>query len=260
MRISYAPIALLMSITMTHLVKTEEVDLRPYEIQRISQQGEDGILEKIFQLIGTTNKYYVEFGAGNGHYCSNTKWLKEKYGWTGLLLDGACSNKMDDDLKINLHKEFITAENICDIFKKYNVPSEFDLISIDIDNNDFYVWKALTKEYKPRVVVIEFNSLFKPDEDKVVRYEADRSELDIHFGSSIKALFNLGRALGYSLVYEESRGINLFFIRDDAIESSNITFKDINDVHALYKPLPDPVCLNPKIVAQKFISSQEALK
>lgn len=239
----------------------EEIDLRLYEIRRITQHGEDGVLEKIFELIGTTNKYYVEFGAGDGHFCSNVKYIREKYGWTGLLMDGACSNSMKDDLSINLHKEFITAENICDLFSKYNVPSEFDLISIDIDRNDFYVWQSLSLHYKPRVVVIEFNSIFNCDDDKVIKYSANEEwEGNHYFGASILALYNLGRKLGYSLVYEESATINLFFIRDDVLESSKIKFKNVNDIAKIYKPYPLQIYFNPKIIAEKFTSSVEILK
>lgn len=240
--------------------REDEIDLRMYEIRRITQHGEDGVLEKIFQLIGTTNKYYVEFGAGDGHFCSNVKYLREKYGWTGLLMDGGCSNNMNDNARINLHKEFITAENVCSLFKKYNVPYEFDLISIDIDRNDFYVWNALSKYYKPRVVVIEFNSLFNFDEDKVIKYSAyEIWHGDHYYGASILALFNLGRKLGYSLIYEESAAINLFFIRDDVLESSKIKFKNVNNVEKIYKPLPSPVFMDQKIVNAKFTSSVKVL-
>lgn len=215
--------------------KTNEIDLRLYEKKLISQFGEDGVLQKIFNLIGATSRYYVEFGAGNGHFCSNVKYFREKYGWTGLLLDGGCSNKMADNLRINLHKEFITAENICDLFKKYNVPSEFDLISIDIDRNDFYVWKALSAHYRPRVVVIECCPTFNFDEDRVIKYDPrgvwDGSEW---YGASCLALFNLGRKLGYSLVHQESAGVNLFFIRDDVIQSSQVKFKNMNNLPKLY--------------------------
>lgn len=241
--------------------ENDEIDLRLYEISRISQNGEDGVLEKIFQLIGTTNKYYVEFGAGNGHYCSNVKYLREKYNWTGLLMDGACSNSMNDDLLINLHKEFITAENICNLFKKYNVPHEFDLISIDIDRNDFYVWKTLSAAYKPRVVIIEFNAIFNSNEDKVIKYEANAIWDGRHyFGASILALFNLARKLGYSLVYEESAAVNLFFIRDDILTSSMIKFKNVNNVTKIHKPNPLRKTCDSKIIAEIFTSSVEAIQ
>lgn len=231
-----------------------EVDLRPYELRLISQYGEDGILQKIFDLIGTTNKYYVEFGAGNGHFCSNTKYLREKYGWNGLLFEGSCQ----ENSSLNLHRAFITAENICELFAQYNVPQEFDLISIDIDGNDFYVWQALSEQYRPRVVVIECNHHLDSHEDKVVRYDPSYFDNTGYSGASVLALYNLGRALGYSFVYHESAGINLFFVRDDILAANKIYFKHMNNVEKLYNANHDRMYLDPK--KTNFISSKQALK
>ncbi len=250
--ISFLCVSLLHVVGLQSLSK-REVNLRPYEKRLISQNGEDGILQKIFDVIGTTNKYYVEFGAGNGHFGSNTKYLREKYGWQGLLLEGSCQ----ENEAINLHQAFITAENISDLFRKYDVPQEFDLISIDIDGNDFYVWKALSKEYRPRVVVVEFNQHFNVNEDAVMVYNPNNiwngSEA---FGASILAFFNLGRRLGYSLVYQESNGANLFFVRDDVLESAPAAFVDTNDVKSLYNGRP----MNFNRRGVVFVSSVEALK
>lgn len=246
-----------LSISLLHMadvqaLSKEEVNLRPYEKRLISQNGEDGILQKIFDVIGTTNRYYIEFGAGNGHFGSNTKYLREKCGWKGLLLEGSCQ----ENDAINLHRAFITAENICDLFRKYDAPKEFDLISIDIDGNDFYVWKALCDEYRPRVVVIECNKHFDFNEDAVMKYDPNylwnRSESS---GASVLALFNLGRKLGYSLVYHESEGVNLFFVRDDVLESASATFAHTNDVKNLYKGSP----MNFKRRGVTFVSSAAVL-
>src|SRR5258705_13450718 len=111
-----------------------EIDLSKSENTIYSQNGEDGIISAIMNLIGTSSEYYVEFGAMDGHKLSNTKNLRDNLGWKGLLLDGGY-----EDPSINLHKEFITAENINEIFEKYDVPYDLDLLSIDIDYNDFYV-------------------------------------------------------------------------------------------------------------------------
>ena len=233
----------------------KEVDLRMYEKRLISQNGEDGVLEKIFKLIGTTNKYYVDFGAGDGHLWSNTKYLKEQFGWTGLLMDGS----YPDDPSINLHREFITAENVCTLFNKYNVPRECDLVSIDIDRNDFYVWKVLCREYRPRVVVIEFNKYFNHNEDKVVIYDAHKTWNGTEYsGASILAMLNLARVLGYSLVYQESEGVNLFFVRDDVLESTSVKFKNVNNVAKIYNAKPG--FPHPNRTGEVFISSLQALK
>lgn len=135
-----------------------------------------------------------------------------------------------------MHKESITAENINDLFAKYDVPNEFDLLSIDLDFNDFYVWKALDNSYQPKVIVIEYNATHQANEDKVVHYDAngqwDRTN---YFGASLLAMYNLGREKGYSLVYAENSGVNCFFVRDDILANINSQFLNVNDVQALYK-------------------------
>jgi hypothetical protein len=103
----------------------EVINLSEYERKVFSQNGEDGVLNAIFDAIGETNKYYVEFGTGNGDEC-NTRYLKNYRNWNGLLMDVEY-----EDRKINLNREFITAENINYLFQKYEVPKEFDLLSME---------------------------------------------------------------------------------------------------------------------------------
>ncbi len=250
----YAHVFILCITFQVAYIQSEKIDLYPYEKRLISQFGEDGVIEKIFSLIGTTNQYYVEFGAGDGHFCSNTKYLREKYGWQGLLLEGSYT----DNLNINLHKEFITAENICSLFRKYNVPQEFDLISIDIDRNDFYVWKSLSEFYRPRVVIIEFNKLFNPTDDKVIIYSPQATWNGGEYtGASILAMFNLGKKFGYSLIYQPRESVNLFFIRDDVLEKYNLVFNNMNNLSKIYNG--NPGFLHQNIHKEKFISSQEIL-
>jgi hypothetical protein len=224
-------ISLLFFISTTFVATAEEIDLSLYEKSIYSQNGEDGVLTKIFQLINPSSEFYVEFGAYDGETGSNTC-LFRKQKWDGLLLD-----RMFEIPELKLYKEFITAENINQLFQKYNVPINVDLISIDIDYNDFYVWKSLEEKYNAPVVVIEYNATHFPSEDKVVKYlpyfSGDGSN---YFGASILALYNLGRAKGYSLVYADSAGVNLFFIRDDILKEKNIAFKNMNDVEKIYRP------------------------
>ena len=159
----------------------EPINLMDYERKVFSQNGEDGVIEKIFEVIGTKSKYYVEFGVQDGKEC-NTRHLRENKGWTGLLMDGGYKNQL-----INLQQEFIDKENINGLFKKYKVPSEFDLLSIDIDFNDFYVWKAIAS--RPSVVVIEYNASHLPNEDKIVVYDPKgRWDGTNYYGASILSL------------------------------------------------------------------------
>lgn len=214
--------------------KDKIIDPLEHEFRVYSQNGEDGVIQLIFYCIGTTSEYYVEFGTQNGLEC-NTRFLREQLGWKGLLMDG------DWDIpEINLKKEFITADNINSLFEKYHVPDEFDLLSIDIDFNDFYIWHALSSKYRPRVVVIEYNGAYYPNEDKVVIYNPNYMwDYTNYSGASILALYNLGRSKGYSLVYANANGVNLFFIRDDVLkklEKSGIRFLNTNNVQGIYKP------------------------
>ena len=134
------------------------MDLNLYQKKVLSQWGQDGVLEAIFDKIETTNKYFVEFGSsGNDVGMGNTAYLRRR-GFHGLLMDGSetpyGSHVRDRHYKVET--EFISASNINFLFKKYNVPTEFDFLSIDIDGQDFHVWNAI-KDYNPRVVSIEIN-------------------------------------------------------------------------------------------------------
>lgn len=198
-------------------------DLSSYEKKVYSQNGEDGVIEAILKKIGTTNKYFVEYGVENGVEC-NTKYLLEN-GWSGLMMDGNPGRN-----KFNIKREYITAENINSLLKKYHVPKEPDLISIDIDSNDYWVWKA-TKGYKPRVLIMEYNASVSVNESKTVNYDPRLLwQGTNYFGASLLALVKLNRKKGYSLVYCEKKGVNAFFIRDD-IYKRHFKKRDISDIY-----------------------------
>jgi len=204
----------------------KEFNINFFEWRIYSQWGEDGIIDFIFSEIGTTNKFFVEFGVQNGIEC-NTRYLLEKKGWTGLMMD------QGNVLKSYVKKEFVNAENINELFAKYNVPKNFDLLSIDIDFNDYWVWKAISDDYRPRVVVIEYNSSIPPTESKVVPCDPIASwDKTNYFGASLLALAKLGTLKGYSLVGCTNRGVNAFFIKTE-LTPEHIKLKPVTE---LYKP------------------------
>jgi len=216
---------LLASLISPFLRDRELCNLNLFEQKIYSQNGEDGILKTIFYKIGTTNKFCVEFGVGGGGEC-NTRYLIEKQGWNFLQMDSR--GKSTSSIK----KELITAENVNSIFKKYKVPKQFDLLSIDIDFNDYWVWQAI-QGYSPRVVVIEYNASIPPTRSEVVRYDPHaRWDGTNYFGASLLALEKLGKAKGYTLVACERRGVNAFFVRDDLIKGH---FK-VRSASEIYKP------------------------
>lgn len=210
--------------------------LESRERKVFSQQGEDGILEAIFEYIGTTDKYYVEFGTENGVEM-NTRYLSEQKGWSGLRMDGGNENP-----SINLHKEMILPSNIVEVFGKYSVPQMFDLLSIDIDSYDLWVWRRLLKAgYRPRVVVIEFNSNFEdtcfmtfPDPTDSVQH---RWEGDMVMGASLAALDLLASHHDYKLIYTDKASVNAFFIRNDLLPDGVVEALPLSRVSRGARPL-----------------------
>jgi hypothetical protein len=198
--------------------------LNRYESKVFSQNGEDGVTLEIFRRIGTTNQIFTEFGAADG--AENNTVLFLNAGWSGLWIDG--DRNLVDRTRRNFAPEiqagrlqavhgFITAENIETYFSNAKLPPEFDLLSIDIDRNDYWVWKAI-QHYKPRVVIIEYNGMFPPAVEWVVEYAANQWwDGSSHFGASLAALEKLGKEKGYVLVGCETSGTNAFFVRADLV-------------------------------------------
>lgn len=112
----------------------------------------------------------------------------------------------------------ITVENINDLFAKYSVPDECDVLSIDIDGNDYWAWEAIATGYRPRIVIAEYNAAILADKSLTIAYDPrHRWARTDSFGASLLALTNLARCRGYTLVYRESTGTNAFFVRDDLV-------------------------------------------
>ncbi len=192
-------------------------DLRSYERQVYSQGGEDGVIARIFECIGATNRHFVEFGAWDGQYWSNTANLRLHGGWTGLLIDGDAERLREGLVQPGI----ITPENVNEVFARHGVPHDFDLLSVDIDGNEYWVWQAL--RYRPRVVVIEYNIFFGPDVARTIAYRRDHvwDETSYH-GASLAALRKLGRSKGYSLIHTDRWFPNAFFVLDAELPRSLI--------------------------------------
>ncbi len=195
-----------------------------HEYKAFSQGGEDGMIAEVFRRIGTTNRDFVEFGASDGY--ENNTVLLLRQGWGGLWIDGdpAAVNKAKahfrpeiEGHKLTVMEAFITAENIEGLFRRGKVPEEFDLLSIDLDRNDYYVWEKIT-HYRPRVVVIEYNPLYPPTMSWVIPYDPGATwDGTSRTGASLKALEELGARKGYSLVGCGLSGVNAFFVRSDLL-------------------------------------------
>jgi hypothetical protein len=196
--------------------------LHRFEHQVFSQNGEDGVISEIFRRIGTTDRSFVEIGVGDGLENCTTYFLSQ--GWKGRWVDG--DGSAIDKIKKNfwqplskgdlvVRQALVNAENIAGILADLKVPPEFDLLSLDIDRNTYFIWQKL-KHLRPRVVVIEYNSSYPPDAEWIVEYNPSLIyNCTSYIGANLKAYERLGAELGYSLVGCELSGINAFFVRRD---------------------------------------------
>jgi len=233
--------------------------LTSFEERIMSEFGEDGAIREIFFRIGHS-KRLVEFGASDGSE-SNAALLTQYYGWGGLLIEGdpelaerlrSRFTGRDDIVVLN---EMVTRENIVELFRRGSVPSEFDLLSIDIDGNDYWVWGALS-EYRPRVVIIEYNATIEPDRFWTVAYDPQRHwRRDRNFGASLAALTHQGHRLGYALIGTLRGGRNALFVRRDLL--ARVSFDELTPREA-FQRATDFVRLLPEPEGPAVTSADEA--
>lgn len=184
---------------------------RVQPLREYSQFGEESFFGHIFNNIGTTNKYFVDLGAGDGVHLSNTKMLKDTYGWKGLMIDA--DNKGNSEVV----QSFITGTNIIDLLQKHDVPEEFDFLSIDLDGNDYWILSRILEEYSPRLIVAEFNGTIGLGINKIMEYnEAHTWGNDDYYGASFEAFKALGELSGYSTIFSYA-STNIYLLRKDLL-------------------------------------------
>jgi hypothetical protein len=207
--------------------------INDFELKIHSQNGEDGILLFIFSQIGITDRRFVEFGVGDGSIC-NTANLSLNWGWSGLLMEAEAEDVESarrnyrewlgpEADRVQIRQAFITAENINELLRAEGFEGPIDLLSIDIDGNDYWIWNAID-QIEPRVVVIEYNASFGPKESVTIPYDPKFNAYAVHVsgifhGASLAALRKLGEAKGYALVGCDSRGVNAFFVRRESLQA-----------------------------------------
>lgn len=222
--------------------------LEAYGFKVYSQNDEDGILSEIFNRIGTKSRQFVEFGVEDGLE-SNTHYLIMQ-GWTGLWIQGSRRDcrKIENIFRpvlqsgqLTLRNEFVTCENINQIISDCGISGEIDLLSIDIDGNDYHVMKAIDV-IDPRVIVVEYNAKFPPECDWIMPYNPshlwDGSE---RHGASLKAFERLGKEKGYQLVGTNLNGTNAFFVKKSL---AGELFPLPASAENLYNPVRNIICQN----------------
>lgn len=190
--------------------------MEQYEKSIYSQQGEDGIIARIFEVIGTDTKFAVDIGAYDGRITSNVMALEDQ-GWTTLKIEGGEIADTEEAKRNGVKKHWVTVENVVELMQQYNVPEEFDFLSLDIDSIDYHVLKALLNNgYAPRALITEYNGSYGPVLPVITRYPIDPGKLwGDYYGASLPAFYYLLKEYGYRLIYCENEGVNAFWVRDD---------------------------------------------
>lgn len=193
-----------------------------------SMQGEDGHILHILREIGVTNRSFVEIGIQNGMEC-NTANLTFNFGWGGVLIEGSPEDAAAAKRNyvcfpgVTVKQSFVTKENVAGLLKETGAHSQADLFSLDIDGNDYWIWEALN-DFKPRLVVVEYNAAFGPERAVTIPYKADfccgQNHPRLYCGASLPALTKLAKRKGYVLVGCADLGPNAFFVREDQLKGN----------------------------------------
>lgn len=187
-----------------------------------SQYGEDGLLEYVLERFPECPRYFVEFGAWDGLHLSNCAHLAEQ-GWSGCFIEGEPERAKDaerrygNEPRVTVKTAFVmpTGErSLGRLLRDTPCPRDFGVLSIDIDGNDYHVWKHLD-DYRPLVCIIEFNPTIPVQVEFVQAMDPAT-----HQGCSLAALHTLAAEKGYVLV--GATDLNAVFVRAEAAQAAGL--------------------------------------
>jgi hypothetical protein len=210
------------------------IDSEGYEDEKLydvaSQSGEDGVIADALAHIGADcDKWCVEFGAWDGKHLSNTYNLIANKDYGGVLIEAdptkfkelsALHAKSEKVHTLNAFVGFEPNDNLDVLLARTPIPKEFDVLSVDIDGNDYHVWDA-TKAYRPKIVIIEYNPTIPTPVEFV-----QPKDMAVNQGASLLSLVKLGKEKGYELFavtrfsacFVDARYFDRFGIADNAPE------------------------------------------
>lgn len=194
-----------------------------WEFSGFSQNGEDGILDVLRNQILKPNRYFIEIGSADG-IDNNSAWLAIAEKYRGLMIEGnsqlvARAKRMIAHYSLGLHciNMFVDIDSA----KTIRATSQFsdpDIFSLDIDGIDYYVANSLMQNgFRPKIFVVEYNSVFGPDQSKTVKYSKDfvytqAHSSELYYGVSITAWKNFFAGYGYKFITVDRNGVNAFFV------------------------------------------------
>jgi hypothetical protein len=194
-----------------------------WEFSGFSQNGEDGIIDVLRGNLREKNRYVIEIGSADGLE-NNSAWLVIAEKYSGLLIEGdrrlwERATRMVTPFSIGVEcvNQFVNLANIETLLSRsfYQDP---DVFSLDIDGNDFYIAKAiLSRGFRPKIFIVEFNSVYGPERAVTIRYQKDFSFAQAHstqlyYGVSIRGWQRLFEKFGYRFITVDQNGVNAFFV------------------------------------------------
>jgi hypothetical protein len=208
------------------MMQARNIDVRlpsTWEFSGFSQNGEDGIIDVLRKQLSSSNRYLVEIGAADGIE-NNTGWLLVAEKYNGLLIEG--SKKLVERAKrmlaaysigIEFHNIFVNKESVREI-RSLALYDDPDVFSLDIDGNDYYVAQAILETgFRPKIVVVEYNSALGAERSLTIEYKADfvcakAHPTHLYYGVSISGWRKFFTAHGYRFVTVDRNGVNGFFV------------------------------------------------
>jgi len=192
--------------------------LRRLECSRFSQNGEDGVIAEIARRIGAQRRTFVEIGASDGRQNCTRALLED--GWSGVWVEGdpaaaAAARELAAGRSVEVVEAFVDRSNAVALLREAGADEHADVLVIDVDGNDWWIWRALASGgLRPSVVIVEYNPHLGPWLDWRLPHDRDhRWDGSARYGASLQAFAALARRLGYALVHCEATGTNAFFVR-----------------------------------------------
>lgn len=193
--------------------------LLKYEHQTFSQNGEDGIINEIFNRLDITKGQFIEIGTGDGSE-NNTRLLLE-LGWKGVWIDGSTKNlntinsnfqNFIKNEKLFACANFVDENNINSLLKKIEISKDVDLLSLDLDLTTHLVWESINY-ITPKVLVIEYNGFFPKNTLWQANIRGNMSwDGSINMGASLSTIIKISEEKNYKFIGTELSGTNAFFV------------------------------------------------
>lgn len=224
-------IALSKGAAMMHAREIDLTEPATWEFSGFSQNGEDGILDVLRGQLLSSNRYFIEIGASNGIE-NNSAWLVVAEKYNGIMIDGdskhverAKRTIASYSIGAECHSMFVNKDNIGEL-KSMAFSHDPDVFSLDIDGNDYYVAEAIFEAgFRPRIFVVEYNSVYGPNRSMTIEYKADfvfskAHSTQLYYGVSISGWRKFFDRRGYRFITVDRNGVNGFFVDPTFFDAS----------------------------------------